>query len=114
MNSDFVNTINFSGFSTYNVVLLLKIIKFKGNVLLLHDSGMTYSQIAMMISDLEEKNIVNITEDDIVLTDEGEEFLEKYLASVFPRKKDQWILRQKRFYKEPISADVIILPRGKV
>ena len=106
MNSDFVNTINFSGFSTYNVVLLLKIIKFKGNVLLLHDSGMTYSQIAMMISDLEEKNIV--------LTDEGEEFLEKYLASVFPRKKDQWILRQKRFYKEPISEDVIILPRGKV
>jgi hypothetical protein len=109
-----VNTINFSGFSTYNVLLLLKIIKFKGNVLRLHDSGMTYSQIAMMISELEEMNKVNITEDDIVLTGEGEELLEKYLASVFPRKKNQWILRQEHFYKEPISADVIILPRGKV
>jgi len=32
---------------------------------------MTYSQIAMMISDLEEKNIVNITEDDIVLIHDG-------------------------------------------
>lgn len=94
-------------------ILLLKIIRDKGRISLLHDRGLTYSQIAMMIKNQEEEGNILITDDDIFLTAQGIEILEYNIFKEIPRKKDQWILPRERVYSTPISFDKIILPKRK-
>ena len=96
-----------------NNILLLKIIENNGKISLLRDRGLTHPQIAMMIKNLEAEGNILITDDDILLTPKGIEFLENNISRIMPRKKDQWILPQEHLYNTPISFDEIILPKGK-
>ena len=49
-----------------NNILLLKIIENNGKISLLRDRGLTHSQIAMMIKNLEAEGNILITDDDIL------------------------------------------------
>ena len=95
-----------------NEVLLLKIIKHKGNISMLTDRGLSHSQIALLIQEQQTKGNVDITETEIVLTEDGAQYLLDNLSKAIPRKKDQWILPRTNIYCEPISKHEVILPKG--
>ena len=65
-----------------NNILLLKIIENNGKISLLRDRGLTHSQIAMMIKNLEAEGNILITDDDILLTPKGIEFLENNISRI--------------------------------
>lgn len=84
-----------------------------GKISLLHERGLTYSQIAMLINKLESTGNIVITDDDIMLSPRGAELLKNHISKVMPREKDQWIVPQEHRYSTPISFEKIILPKNK-
>ena len=96
-----------------NEILLLKIIKYGGKLSFLRSRGLTYSQIAMLIKKQEDERNVLITDDNIILTPQGDQLLNNSISKIIPREKDQWIVPQEHLYVSPISFDKIILPKGK-
>ena len=96
-----------------NEILLLKIIESSGRISLLHDRGLSHSQIAMMIKKQQEKGNIVITYDDIVLTPQGAQLLKENISKALPKKKDQWILPREHLYNEAISFNKVILPKNK-
>lgn len=96
-----------------NDILLLKIIQSKGSIYLLRDRGLSHSQIAMLIHSHQSNGNIEITNNDIQLTQKGKDILQSNLDKIYPRVKEQWIVPQEHHYKKPISFDTIILPKKK-
>lgn len=94
-----------------NKILLLKIIESGARITLLHDRGLSFSQIALLIDELVNDGYVDMTDCRPNLTEKGKEELKSNMNSLYPRKKDQWILPNENMYNIPISSDTIILPR---
>lgn len=94
-----------------NKVLLLKIIESRARITLLHDRGLSFSQIALLMDELAKDGYVDVTDCMLVLTEKGKEELKANMKSLYPRNKDQWILPNENMYDIPISYDTIILPR---
>ena len=91
-------------------IMLLKIIKEKKDVSILLNRKVTYSEIAILLKQLEEEKNIEISSDNIKLTIKGFCLLEKYLSKSFSKKKDQWISPQNNKRKTQISIDKIVLP----
>lgn len=96
-----------------NEILLLKIIDSNGRISLLRDRGLSHSQVAMLIKRQEDEGNIVVTEEDIILTEQGAMILKDNISKVAPKKKDQWILPQEHLYRKPISLEQIILPKNK-
>lgn len=94
-----------------NKVLLLKIIESGARITLLHDRGLSFSQIALLLDELVKDKSVVVTDYSLVLTEKGKKQLQSNMNSLFPRNKDQWILPNENMYDNPISSDTIILPK---
>lgn len=94
-----------------NKVLLLKIIESGARITLLHDRGLSFSQIALLMDELTRDGCVEMKDCRPVLTEKGKNELQSNMNSLYPRKKDQWILPNENMYDIPISSDTIVLPR---
>ena len=70
-----------------NEILLLKIIDSNGRISLLRDRGLSHSQVAMLIKRQEDEGNIVVTEEDIILTEQGAMILKDNISKVAPKKK---------------------------
>lgn len=90
--------------------LLLKTIRDKQDVSILLNRKATYSEISILLKQLQKEGNITISLGNISLTTNGISFLENEIAKSFSKKKDQWILPQYHYRKSKIDIDKIVLP----
>ena len=94
-----------------NDILLLKIISFDGNLSLLNERGLSYSQIANLLRKLKDTGYLEYEESSICLTDKGKLALQEYNKTHSSRK--QFLVRQEHLFFKPMSETEVFLPKKK-
>jgi hypothetical protein len=92
------------------IFLLLKIIKFNGNVKRLTYEGLKFNEIANLTSDLLLKNFAEYKEDKLLLTQLGESRLIELESKNKNRNKEEWIKKEEKSIIPKIDKDFIYLP----
>jgi predicted transcriptional regulator len=76
--------------------------------------GLDYSQIANIINELIEQRLIrNIENEGLVLTDKGNEFLEKFGDKILNNSSSEWILPTDKYRTEKIKSTDVYLPKKK-
>ena len=94
-----------------NDILLLKLIRCNGRISMLLERGLLYSQIATIIQQLSDDELICMDNTVINLTKKGEEIIQEYNKS--HSLDNQQILRNENRFFEPLSEKDILLPRMK-
>lgn len=76
------------------------------------EKGYTYSQMALIIEELEKRGYLGRNDGCISLTQEGKDALFEYQKRQKVFSSSSWILPQKQNYIEKISVNEIFLPKS--
>ena len=96
----------------YELKLLHSIQHRLGSDVLL-DLGLEYYQIAKLISNLLQKNLIIDSEEGLKLTDDGLQELERLNKHIYPENSKSWLLPDEEYRVEKIDKFDIYLPKKK-
>ncbi|WP_183562521.1 hypothetical protein [Mucilaginibacter sp. SP1R1] len=93
-----------------NLTLLLNIIKNKGNVLRLKREKLSFRQIAEFTEQAVVDGFITYSDNKIILTELGEEFLELHLPATKKKNKAEWIEPDIKNKIKPYPKNEVFLP----